>query len=149
MISENLLGWYLRDLNKLKEEISLYENENDLWLLKGDIKNSPGNLALHLVGNLKHFIGAQLGSTGYVRNRDKEFADKNVPKEKMMKEIDEVIEIMQKVLPKITDEIFSQEYPIEFLGAKRLTGEILFILYGHLNYHLGQINYHRRLLASP
>ena len=149
MISENLLGWYLHDLNKLKEEISLYENENDLWLLKGDIKNSPGNLALHLVGNLKHFVGAQLDSTGYVRNRDKEFADKNVPREKMMKEIDEVIEIMQKVLPKITDEIFSQEYPIEFLGAKRLTGEILFILYGHLNYHLGQINYHRRLLASP
>ena len=154
MISETLLPWYLRELNKLKEELSLYKNESDLWLLKGDgstslttsIKNSPGTLAVHLIGNLKHFIGAQLGHTGYIRNRDKEFAERNIPREKMLAEIDEVISIMQKVLPTVTDEKFNSEFPIPFLEKTRSTGEILFILYGHLNYHLGQINYHRRLL---
>jgi len=146
MISQNFLPWYVRELNKLKEELSLYKNESDIWLLKGDIKNSPGTLTLHLIGNLRHFIGAQLGSTGFIRNREKEFADRNILREKMLKEIDEVIAILQKVIPSITDEIFISEFPIEFLEKKRSVGEILFILYGHLNYHLGQINYHRRLV---
>ena len=146
MISQTFLPWYLRELNKLKEEISLYKNENDLWILKGDIKNSPGTLTLHLIGNLKHFIGTQLGNTGYIRNREKEFSDKNISREILLKEIDEVIGMMQKILSEITDEKFNSKYPVEFLAAKRTVGEILFILYGHLNYHLGQINYHRRLV---
>lgn len=146
MAAQNFLPWFLRDLNKLKEEISLYRNESDLWILKGNIKNSAGTLTLHIVGNLKHFIGAQLGNTGYVRERDKEFSERNLSREKTIKELDEVIAIVEKVLTDISDEQFNSEYPIEFLGEKRLTGEMLFILYGHLNYHLGQINYHRRLL---
>jgi len=148
MISEKLLFWYLKDLNKLREEISLYKNENDLWVVKDRIQNSAGTLTLHLIGNLKHFIGAQLGNYGYVRNRDKEFADRNISRKIILQEIDEVIEIIQKVLPTITNEKFNSEYPIEFLKEKRLVGEILVILYGHLNYHLGQINYHRRLITQ-
>lgn len=148
MISEKFLSWYLRDLNKLKEEISLYKNENDFWKLNGEIKNSAGTLALHLLGNLKHFIGAQLGNTAYIRNRDKEFSERDIPREKILKELDEVIVIVQKVFPTITDEKFNSEFPIEFLGAKRTVGEILFIIYGHLNYHLGQINYCRRLMPE-
>ncbi len=147
MITEKLLALYLRDLDKLKEEISLFPNESSIWMLHGDIKNSTGTLALHLIGNLKHFIGAQLGNTGYIRNRDKEFTDKNVSREILLKEVDEVIAIMQKVLPLISDEKFNSEYPIEFLGNKKTAGEILFILYGHLNYHLGQINYYRKMLS--
>lgn len=145
MITETFLQHFERDLLKLKEEITLYKNESDVWILKGDIKNSAGTLTLHIIGNLKHFIGAQLGNTGYLRNRDKEFSDRNIPREILLKEIDEVIAMVQKVLPVITDEKFNSEYPIEFLKEKRSVGEILFILYGHLNYHLGQINYHRRL----
>lgn len=148
MISKNLLPWYLRELNKLKEEISLYSHENDLWTTKGAISNSAGTLTLHLVGNLKHFIGAQLGHTGYVRTRDKEFSERNVPRQKLLSEIDDVIGIVEKVLPSISDEQFASEYPLEFLDAKRSVGEILFILYGHLNYHLGQINYHRRAFVQ-
>ena len=148
MISKNLLPWYIRDLKKLREEISLYETENDLWNLAGQIKNSPGTLTLHLIGNLKHFIGTQLGNTDYIRNRDKEFSDRNISREILLKEIDKVIEIVQKAISAITDEKMSSEYPIEFLEKKRTVGEIIFILYGHLNYHLGQINYHRRLLGQ-
>jgi hypothetical protein len=147
MISRTLSEFFLRDLNKLKEEISLYKNDSDLWTAKGDVKNSGGTLALHLIGNLKHFIGAQLGKTGYIRNRDKEFSDKNILREKMILEIDEVISILKKVFSKLTDDDLSKEFPIEFLGEKRTTGYILLTLSAHLNYHLGQINYHRRLLS--
>ncbi|MFI5164824.1 MAG: DinB family protein [Bacteroidia bacterium] len=146
MIVSQLTEFYLRDLNKLKEEISLYKNENDLWITKGDVKNSAGTLALHLIGNLKHFIGAQLGGTGYVRQREKEFSDRNVPREKLLAEIGEVISILKKVLPNLKDQDLSKEFPVEFLGEKRSIGYILLTLSAHLNYHLGQINYHRRLV---
>ena len=145
---KHFADFYLRDLSKLREEISLYKNENDLWLLKGDIKNSAGTLALHLVGNLKHFIGAQLGKTGYVRNRDKEFAERNIPTEFILKEIDEVIAILKKVLPTVKDADLEKEFPIEFLGEKRTIGYILLVLATHLNYHLGQVNYHRRMITA-
>ena len=117
-----------------------------MWAIKGDIKNSAGTLALHLIGNLKHFIGVQLGNTGYVRQRDKEFSDRNVPKEKILTEIDEVISIVKRSLSNLKEEDLSKEYPIKFLEEKRTLGYILLTLSTHLNYHLGQINYHRRLL---
>lgn len=147
MIIQNLLDLFLHNLNKLKEEISLFKNESDLWILKGDIKNSTGTLALHLIGNLKHFIGAQLGNTGYARQRDKEFSDRNVPREKLIAEIDEVISIVKKSLSNLKDEDLGKEYSIKYLEEKRTIGYILLTLSTHLNYHLGQINYHRRLGA--
>ena len=146
MTSQILLELYKKDIIKLKEEISLYKNESDLWLLKGDVKNSPGTLALHITGNLKHFIGAQLGETGFVRERDKEFSDRNVSKENLLKGLNEALEIVKNTLPKLSDEDLQKDFPIPFLEKVRPTIEILFILYGHLNYHLGQVNYHRRLL---
>lgn len=146
MIIQNLLSSYVRDLHKLKEEISLYKNENELWIVKGEVKNSAGNLTLHLIGNLQHFIGAQLGNTGYIRNRDKEFSDRNIPRGKMISEIDETISILEKVLSKLNDEDLGKEYPIPFLGEKRTIGYLLLTLVTHLSYHLGQINYHRRLI---
>jgi Protein of unknown function (DUF1572) len=146
MIAQQLADSYLRDLGKLKEEISLYKNESDMWIIKGDLKNSAGTLALHLIGNLKHFIGAQLGNTNYIRQRDKEFSDRGVPRATILKEIDEVIAILKKVLPTVNDSDLEKEYPIKFLEEKRTIGYILITLSTHLSYHLGQINYHRRLL---
>src|SRR4051812_44865207 len=99
MMIQTFSEFFLHDLNKLKEEISLYKNESDLWKVEKQISNSGGTLTLHLIGNLKHFIGAQLGNTGYVRQRDKEFSDRNVPREKMLSEIEEVVLILKKVLP--------------------------------------------------
>jgi|ERR1051326_8818375 hypothetical protein len=146
MTTELLLAHFEKDIKKLIEEISLYKNENDLWKLTGDIKNSPGTLALHIAGNLKHFIGAQLGKTGYMRERDKEFSERNISKEDLLKGLNEALEIVKNTLPKLSDEDLKKDFPIPFLEKIRPTLEILFILYGHLNYHLGQVNYHRRLL---
>jgi hypothetical protein len=147
MMIQPYLEFFLRDLNKLKEEILLYKNENDLWKVESEIQNSAGTLALHLIGNLKHFIGAQIGFTGYVRNRDREFSDRNISREKLVFEVEEAISIVKTVLPTIKDEDFSKEFPVEMYGAKRNTGYIILSLSTHFCYHLGQINYHRRLLA--
>ena len=70
---QTLSSFFRKDLSKLIGEIDLYKNETDLWKIKDGISNSGGNLTLHLIGNLNHFIGATLGNTGYVRERDKEF----------------------------------------------------------------------------
>jgi Protein of unknown function (DUF1572) len=148
MMIQPYLEFFVRDLNKLKEEISNYTNENDIWIVKGEILNSAGTLTLHLIGNLKHFIGAQIGATGYVRNRDQEFSDRNIPREKLISEIEEAISILKEVLPTIKDEDFGKEFPVEMYGARRNTGYIMLSLSTHFCYHLGQINYHRRLVAQ-
>jgi uncharacterized damage-inducible protein DinB len=148
MINQILLELFERDLSKLKEELNLYKDERKIWEIKGEIKNCAGNLALHLLGNLNHFIGAILGSTGYLRNRDSEFSDKNIARAELAANIDETIIMIKSVLSKLADADLEKHYPIEVLKSKgkMSTGFFLIHLIGHLNYHLGQVNYHRRLI---
>ena len=148
MIKDALVEIFERDLRKLKEEIGLYANENDLWTVKAGISNSAGNLCLHLIGNLKHFIGAVLGQTGYVRDRDNEFAAKGVPRGQLLAEVDETIRVVTETLKNIPDSRFNEDYPIEKRGEIVKTDHMMIHLLGHLSYHLGQINYHRRLLGE-
>jgi len=146
MIKEALLEIFERDLGKLKEEISLYTNENNLWKTEKQISNSGGNLALHLIGNLNHFIGATLGNTGYVRERDNEFSDKNIPVQKILDNIDATIIVVKNTLSNLTAEDFEKVFPLEKHGQIVKTDFMLLHLLAHLEYHLGQINYHRRLI---
>jgi uncharacterized damage-inducible protein DinB len=141
-----LIELFKRDLEKLKTEMTTYNDENKIWEVTGDIKNSAGNLCLHICGNLQHFIGAALGSSGYVRNRDAEFSRKNVPVDEMIKEIDETVLIVKKTLSELDENKLEEIYPINVFGNDMSTGFFLAHLTTHLNYHLGQINYHRRLL---
>jgi len=137
-----------RDLNKLKEEIKAYTNEKDLWKIDGTIKNSAGNLALHLCGNLQHFIGHVLGNTNYKRNREAEFSGKKEPREAIVKDIDATIDAVNMTLNELDQNAISKRYPIDVLGFEMTTVFFLIHLATHLNYHLGQINYHRRILVS-
>jgi hypothetical protein len=148
MLSQILTELYERDLNKLREEIELYSDEADLWKVGGDIINPAGNLCLHLTGNLKHFFGAVLGGSGYVRDRDAEFSRKNVAKSELLAGIDEAKSVVLATLEKLTDEDYSKTYPFEVFGKPMTTGFFLTHLESHLNWHLGHINYHRRLLAG-
>jgi len=147
-MKEILTTLFEKDLNILIREVESYSEESDLWKTAPGITNSAGNLALHLVGNLQHFIGAVLGDTGYVRNREAEFSDRNVPKAKILQDIQETIAVVSATLTKLNDEQFNDIYPIEVFGKPMTTIHFLVHLEGHLNYHLGQVNYHRRLLAS-
>ncbi|HMN47497.1 MAG TPA: DUF1572 family protein [Ignavibacteriaceae bacterium] len=146
MLQESLLEIFERDLNKLKDEISLYRDENSLWIVKKEISNSAGNLCLHLIGNLNHFIGATLGNTGYVRNRDNEFVAKNILRKDLISEIEKTIEVVFNTLNKLSAEDFEKDFPVQKHDKIVKTDFMLLHLLTHFNYHLGQINYHRRLI---
>jgi len=139
-----LIHLFDRDLEKLVAEISTYKKESDLWLLPKGINNTGGNLCLHLVGNLQYYIGQVLGNSGYIRNREAEFDDKNVLKTSLLKEIDTTQKVVSQTLNNLSKEQLESEYPIELFGDPMTTSFFLIHLHGHLNYHLGQINYHRR-----
>lgn len=148
MLTSVLIELYGRDLEKLKTEIELYSNEADLWKTSGEIANSGGNLTLHLIGNLKHFIGAVLGGSGFVRDRDAEFSTDGVSRDELLVEMDAASSVVKTTLEKLTDEDLAKTYPIEVFGHPMTTEFFLIHLTTHLSYHLGQINYHRRLLSA-
>ncbi|HND94917.1 MAG TPA: DinB family protein [Chitinophagaceae bacterium] len=142
----SLISLYKRDLEKLKQELSQYEHENCIWETSGNISNSAGNLCLHLVGNLNTYIGAELGGTNYVRNRPLEFSQKNIPRAELIEMVEATSKLVMDTLQKLKEVDLSKEYPQIVFETKMTTGYFLMHLAVHLGYHLGQINYHRRML---
>ncbi|HMK03146.1 MAG TPA: DUF1572 family protein [Ferruginibacter sp.] len=135
-----------RDLDRLQAEIMRYSDEQKIWQIQNGIANSAGNLCLHLVGNLNHFIGAQLGSTGYVRHREVEFSSKNISRAELINAIRDTAAMIHTTLDAMKEDDFTKEYPIEVLEKRTTTGFFLLHLASHFGYHLGQVNYHRRLI---
>ena len=145
---EALIQLYSRDLEKLIQEIKEFQRENDLWVTTGNITNSAGNLCLHLVGNLNHFIGSVIGNSGYVRNREGEFQDKNIGKEKLIQMVYDTKKIVISTLQNFDTKSMQNNYPIQVFGNDMTYAYFLLHLSTHLNYHLGQINYLRRSLKA-
>jgi hypothetical protein len=148
MVIETLQKIFKRDLEKLKQEIASYRDESNLWKIDKSIANSSGNLCLHLVGNLNTYIGAEIGKTNYVRNRDLEFSLKNIPQAQLVKMIEDTIMVVEDGLSKLNENDLEREYPLLVFKEKTSTGYFLIHLAVHLGYHLGQVNYHRRLLDN-
>jgi uncharacterized damage-inducible protein DinB len=143
---ETLKTLFTRDLERLKKEIESYKNDSSLWKIENSIVNSAGNLCLHLIGNLNTYIGKEIGKTNYVRNRELEFSLKNVPKKELIDKIEETTLIVNKALDTLTQPDLLKEYPILVFEKPTTTEYLLVHLSTHLGYHLGQINYHRRLI---
>jgi uncharacterized damage-inducible protein DinB len=135
-----------RDLKKVIQEISQYKDERSLWATGGEINNSSGNLALHIAGAVHHFIGSVLGNNGYVRNREREFSDKNIEISVIINQLSKATEVVKEVLNKLTVEDIEREFPEKLGGNSMTIGFFLIHLISHINYHLGQINYNRRIL---
>ncbi|WP_343614254.1 DinB family protein [Flavobacterium sp.] len=146
MVIESLKTLFNRDLNKLKIEIESYENENAIWVIDKNISNSAGNLCLHLMGNINTYIGARLGNTGYIRNRPLEFLLKDIPRAELISKIENTISMVNEVFDSLTETDLEAIYPEIVFEKEMTTGFFLIHLATHLSYHLGQINYHRRLL---
>ncbi|HPH85682.1 MAG TPA: DinB family protein [Ferruginibacter sp.] len=143
-----LIDLYYRDIDKLKEEMAGYTDQKLMWSVAPGIKNSGGNLCLHLIGNLNHFIGAVLGKNGYVRNRDAEFSQKNIPVEELITQVEHTKEMVIQILAALEEETLELDFPVPLNGQVFKTNHMLIFMLGHLNYHLGQINYHRRFLQQ-
>lgn len=133
-------------MTALKTEIEAYSDERNLWVLDKSISNSAGNLSLHLIGNLNAFVSAEFGNAGYVRQRDLEFSQKDVPRKQLFQMLDETIETVLMSLDTLSDDQLEEDYPKIVFKEKKSNAFFLIHLTTHLAYHLGQINYHRRLL---
>src|SRR4051794_38246111 len=103
MLVETLQKLFTRDLQKLRAEMELYNKEENIWKTEGSITNPAGNLCLHLVGNLNTYIGKEIGKTGYVRNRELEFSQKNIPREKLLRKIDDTIYVVNAALENLDE----------------------------------------------
>lgn len=146
MIIETLKKLFERDLTKVKTEMLAYKREENLWIISNEIKNSGGNLCLHLIGNLNAYIGNGLADSGYVRDRDFEFAGTGVPRQQLINDIEKTIQVVNQGLSTIDDNQLNDNFPILIWDSATKMDFTLIHLHSHLNYHLGQLNYHRRLL---
>jgi uncharacterized damage-inducible protein DinB len=137
-----------RELVSLRDELLAYPDEADMWKLPKGLPNSAGNLALHLVGNLRFFIGTQLGATGYVRDRDAEFGKSGVPRAEIVESIEMTIDDVTRTLATLDPAELEKPFAVEIGGNRMQTGMFLQHLASHLAYHLGQIDYHRRVVTG-
>jgi uncharacterized damage-inducible protein DinB len=148
MVIDSLKKLFDRDLDRLKNELSSYKKEPSLWEVKKYIKNSAGNLTLHIIGNLNYYIGAILGGNGYVRVREDEFSKKNIPVSNLLQDIDKVKTTIYNTLEGVSEAELLENFPVNVFGYEMSKLFFLMHLHSHLTYHLGQINYHRRLIEK-
>jgi hypothetical protein len=149
MIIETLKTFFQKDLEKLKTEIELYNNEGRMWYIDKGIANSAGNLCLHLIGNLNAYIGVGLGKTNYVRQRDLEFSLKDISRAELLQKIQETMHVVESALNKLSPDDLKLDFPIVIWNNQPTeTAYTLIYLSNHFNYHLGQINYHRRIFDN-
>ena len=145
-IQQDLQNLFKRDLDLLIENIKAIPDEL-IWKAPEGVTNSCGVLVQHLVGNINHFIGEGLGQTGYSRDREREFTNTGVPKDALLKDVEELKNSLETIFDNFNDEQLARNYPLN-IPFESSTRGILLHLYGHLNYHLGQVNYLRRILAA-
>jgi uncharacterized damage-inducible protein DinB len=144
---ESLRFLIVRDLTSLDQQVAAYPDDDSLWITAPGISNSAGNLVLHLTGNLRHFFGATFGKTGYVRDRAAEFATKGLSRDALRREIAAAIGEVESSIGRIDEAQLDRAYPLAIADRKVRTADFLTHLAVHLTYHLGQIDYHRRLLT--
>jgi len=137
----------VRELEGFKRELALFPDDESVWSTRQGVTNSAGNLALHIAGNVQHFIGTVLGSTGYVRNRDLEFGQRSGPRENVYAELDAAISVVRRVVPSLSNERLEQEFPEQLMGMRFRTSTFLVHLCAHAGFHLGQAGYLRRTMT--
>lgn len=137
-----------RDLKALARQVAAYPDETSLWLVPAGIGNSAGTLVLHLAGNIQHFMGAKLGGTGYVRDREREFAARGVSREALLNEIEAARAAVRAAAHHTSDERQDEDFPDPVAGVRVSLGDLLVHLVSHVGYHLGQVDYHRRVVTG-
>jgi hypothetical protein len=137
-----------RDLRAARRELEAYPDERQIWRAVPGVPNSAGTLALHLAGNLQHYIGALLGHTGYVRDRPAEFALRDVPRAELLQGLETARSVVGSVLARLRDEDLPKQLPEIITGVRVDTEEYLVHLLVHLAYHLGQMDVHRRVVTG-
>jgi len=138
----------LRDLHDVRREVEAYPDDAALWKTAPGITNPGGTLALHLAGNMQHYIGTVLGCSTYVRNRDAEFSQRGLTREQVLRRLDEAMADVDDSLRHLTDDELGQPFPERVGEMSLLTGQFLIHCLAHMGYHLGQLDYHRRMVTG-
>lgn len=147
-MAEGLAALYSRDLTRLLQELRAFPNDDSLWRHAPGVKNSAGNLVLHLEGNLREYIGRQMGHVPYNRARDLEFSLTGASLEELVRRMEQVKELVVQVVSQLSDDELARVHPELVLEKNTTAHDLLVHLHGHLNYHLGQIDYLRRILTE-
>jgi uncharacterized damage-inducible protein DinB len=147
MLVEAVAAILDRDLQALAREVEAYSEEGALWQLPEGVGNSAGTLVLHLTGNIQHFLGARLADTGFVRDRPAEFSARGVPRAALLRQIEAARSAVRSAAEKLSSEALELDFPEAVGGMRVATGEYLIHLVSHFSYHLGQVDYHRRLVT--
>jgi uncharacterized damage-inducible protein DinB len=137
----------LRDLGTFEVELAAYPDDASVWTMHPQIPNVAGTLTLHAAGNLRHFIGATLGATGYVRDREAEFSTRNLPRRELLVLLHAARDEVDATLRTLSPARLEEHYPLEIGGTTLSTGQMLVHLATHLSYHLGQADIHRRVVT--
>jgi hypothetical protein len=137
-----------RDLRALQRELEAYPDERQIWQAVPGLPNSAGTLALHLTGNVQHYIGACLGGTGYVRDRSAEFARRGVPRAELVAEVERTRLAVKTGLERLAPNAVDHDFPELIAQARLRTGDYLVHLCTHFAYHLGQLDAHRRVVTG-
>lgn len=138
----------VRDIGGVIREIEAFPDDASVWELRPGVTNSAGTLALHLVGNLNHFIGSHLGQTGYVRDRPKEFSTTGVSRVDLATMLSATRDVVAHTLAGLSDAQLDAMYPEPHGGRPIPTGAFLVHLATHLAFHLGQVGYLRRIVTG-
>jgi uncharacterized damage-inducible protein DinB len=147
-IAAHLRELILRELRALRREVEAYPDDASVWAVPAGISNSCGTLVLHLAGNLRTYVGKAIGGIAYERDRPREFSARELPRAELLREIDATIDAVSRALPTLTDEMLQRDFP-ESIGKVRVnTQDMLMHVAVHLGYHLGQVDYHRRMTTQ-
>jgi hypothetical protein len=147
--ANDLASFFKRDLTKMVEQIRAFPTDDSLWMTPPGITNPAGTLALHIDGNLREYVGRQLGGLSYTRDRPLEFSARGVSKNEVLARLSELCELIPGIVARLSDAQIEAVYPEKVLDSQMSTGEFLVHLYGHLNWHRGQLDYVRRLVVKP
>lgn len=148
MFIEHIHHIMIRELRGIKSELLAYQDESDVWRPVPGLPNTAGTIALHVAGNLQHFVGAQLGKSGYIRDREAEFGRRDVSVAEIVDELDKTIAALDATFARLEEKAMDRPFPQEIAGVRPTVGEFLVHLVAHLAYHLGQIDYHRRCITG-
>lgn len=136
----------VRELTTMIAEVRALNDDELLWTCPSGITNSIGTLGLHMAGSLRHFVGAGMGTTGYVRDRPHEFAARGLSGDAVIATLEAAIADIRATLPTLSEAKLSEEVLIN--GVTMSNSLFLLHMCAHTALHVGQAGYLRRILTG-
>ena len=129
-----LVGDYLP---KIERCVTLLTDEQ-VWWRANSASNSIGNLLLHLSGNVRQWIVVGLGGAVDKRDRDAEFAQRDViPRDELLARLRETLHEADQTLADFADERLLDQFTIQGIETSALAAIVHVV--EHFSMHTGQI----------